>query len=582
MVAQLVLVLAGEAQLISFGWTLFAECLILPCLVGLVSSIGAPRVSRLIRAALRQGAGNAWGSIAIVMLLSLGLSVVITMIRTPHPLVHDEFSYLLAADMFVGGRVAMPMHPMWEHFETFHVLLQPSYASKYPPAQGAFLALGQLLGSPIIGVWITTSLAAGASCWMLQGWMPRRWAFLGGLLVCISYTVLIRWGQSYWGGAPAMIGGALLCGGYVRHAKRAGLAATTAMLLGAAMFATTRPYEGGVLCIVVAVHIAAQAYCNGLWRERKYWTRFAAPGIAGSCLLLAGLGTYNHAITGHWTDFPHANYHRQYGATPVFLFQSPPPEPAYRHKVLREFWTGWGAESYRQQQNLAAYLSIRSKPFVGLIFSFWGLSLGVPLLLSYSVRKRQGVSFAVMGVGLVLLASAFVPWAQRHYLAPALPLAYLLITQVLRQFYGARSPGKSRLPAFATACLASALAALVLRTTYEIRKPDHWGAERARIERELMERSGDDLVVVRYDKNHQNLDEWVYNRADIDHSAVVWAREMSSAKNVELLNYYPNRRHWLLLADAKPPRLIEHSTPVRNQAQGPIKGAAEDDEPAAK
>ena len=63
---------------------------------------------------------------------------------------------------------------------------------------------------------------------------------------------------------------------------------------------------------------------------------------------------------------------------------------------------------------------------------------------------------------------------------------------------------------------------------------------------------------MRYRPDHEILEEWVYNGADIDGSKVVWARDMGAAKNQELIDYYKDRRVWLVEPDEKPVRVTPY------------------------
>src|SRR4029077_402265 len=276
----------------------------------------------------------ALGFVAVTsLLLSAGLAF---LVRMPQPFAQDEFSYLLAGDTFSHGRLTNPPHPLWEHFETFHVLQQPTYASKYPPGQGLALAVGETIsGHPIVGVWLTTALACAAVCWMLYGWLPAHWALAGGLLT-VFHPVVVEWSQCFWGGSIAMGGGALLLGAVPRILRRVRTRHAVLLGLGMTVLAITRPYEGMVLTLfsLGALVWWMPGNVRGLWSPSALKHLVLPLGLILG-VTLAALGYQHFRDTGHPFMFPYQLHEATYGVTPLFIWQRPKPIPYYRHEVLR-------------------------------------------------------------------------------------------------------------------------------------------------------------------------------------------------------------------------------------------------------
>jgi len=95
--------------------------------------------------------------------------------------------------------------------------------------------------------------------------------------------------------------------------------------------------------------------------------------------------------------------------------------------------------------------------------------------------------------------------------------------------------------------------------------PGEFGTERARLASRLEQLPSRQLVIVRYSAKHNPDDEWVYNAADIDHSKVIWAREMDAPDDLELIQYYADRTVWLVQPDARGAELTPYPL-ARQQA----------------
>jgi hypothetical protein len=517
-------------------------------------------------------------AIALIGFSTLVLRIAVLPVEPiPEPAVHDEFAYLLQADTFAHGRLTNPTPHMWQHFETFHVIFQPTYCSKFFPGQGLFLALGKVVfGHPFWGVWLTSGLMCATITWMLQGWFPPEWAFLGGALALLRFGVFGYWANSYWGGNVAAIGGALVLGALPRIKSAILWQDATLMGIGLALLANSRPWEGVVLSLPVAVMLLVWMFGNNGPSLKVSLRTVGLPLVVVLGLTCGWLAYYCWRTTGSPVRTPYQVYEHTYGAVPVMVWQHLKPEPVYNNPMMRKL---------EIDQDLAEYRIPRILHITGSLFAVALFFFGPILLLPFGVlgfALPYGFSFHDISSStraLVLIFVVFVVGSELaifynpHYSAPATGVILGLILAALRRIRIWNKSGLFLVRAIAVACVIAfglRIVAIPLHvsksryTTYYFDQffdlhPKGWFA-RADVRSKLEKIPGGHLLIVQYQPEHDVGSEWVYNDADIDHARIIWARDIGAKRDRELLQVYKDRQAWLLEADEIPPRLLRYGT----------------------
>lgn len=543
-------------------------------------------------------------SVWVCGVAALAACVAAGLVRPPVPRVHDEFSYLLGADTFAHGRLTNrpPLEqvndaggtpaPQAGHFEAEHILVRPTYSSKYPPGQALFLAAGQVVfKAPIAGVWLSTALLCAAICWMLQAWTTARYALLGGLLAALHVGVIGWWGNTFWGGSAAGLGGALLFGSLRRLADGAGAepardrgsprALDSALLgLGVALLAASRPYEGALACAPAAV-VMGWAMLRRLQRPAAL-LRTAGPACVIVLLAAAGLAAHNRAVTGDALTFPYMEHARQYSATPMFLWQTPREPPTYPHRHLEDFHGGWERTRFERQATPATFVQASIEKSIAMWLFYVGSAFTLLMLLAPVLAVRRGgvreprrapdpwTLLALATCALVVAGVLAVPWINPHYLAPIFAPAVFLLMRFLeaRERVGELNRSLAAIVPARLAAFAWLWPGLLLSYPDS---PQPWHLQRAEIQRELAAADGPDLVIVRHGREFRPHEEWVYNGADLKGEPVVWAWELNARSNASLLEKFAGRRAWLLDAyRSEPAQLVPYPRPPAWLLQEPM------------
>jgi hypothetical protein len=533
------------------------------------SSVLAPFERKLARLAHRRQL-----AVLVVGGTSLALrAAVLPILPIPYPGLQDEFSYQLMADTFAHGRLTNPTHPMWVHFETLFVIHRPSYCSMYYPAQGMFLALGQLVGRhPFWGVWLSVGLMCSAICWMLQAWVGPFWALIGGLLSAIRIGAFSYWDNSYWGGAVTALGGALVLGALPRIKRSQRVRDALLMGAGFALLAASRPYESLFFSVPVFTALGIWMWRRGRGGQRQHWLQAAFPlalvliATAGFLLYYFWRTTGNPVLPAYIVNL------RTYAVNPNFAWLPLRPVPQYHHEIIRSHWGDW---------DIRPYDMIRAHPIVSVVvkilmlwFFYLGPLLSLPFLalgfaLPYGTSLKDvgaKTRFLLLVCAANLIAMFLAVPDNPHYAAAITAAIYTLVLMAMQRVRRWRHNSTPTGVFLVRSVAVLAVVLLVLRIAIplfglSIRNPSApwtWASPwnqlraRARVENQLKAEPGKHLVIVHYNPGHDPGEGWVNNRADIDESKIVWAQDMGPEENLELINYFKGRNIWLVQPDVNP------------------------------
>jgi hypothetical protein len=500
----------------------------------------------------------------------------------PLPFVPDDFSFLLAADTFLHGRLANPTPAMWTHFESIHITMQPTYASMYFPAQGLVLAAGKILfGHPWFGILITSAFMCAGICWMLQAWMPARWALLGGFIAIVHIGLFSYWINTYHAaGTITAFGGALILGALPRFMKKPQLRYSLAMAAGTVILGLSRPYECVLLYIPVTVILARWLIAGQNRPTPRALFRLAAAPLLLVISGAAWMGYYDYRAFGSPTTLPYTVSRNTYAMAPYFIWQKPRLGLTYRHPAMQNYYQTEEMDLYNRLHSAQGVIPVTLvKPLAAILF-FGGFAFFPLIFMLRRVLWDRRIRFLTLCVAVLIAGMLIENFLVLHYLASYTAAFYAIGLQAMRHMriwsQGDRPVGLALVRLTITVCLFMACLRLYAGPlhipiqewppTWNISwyGPDHFGTERDRVETSLEQTPGKQLVIVRYSSQHTPFDEWVYNSADIDNSKVVWAREMDAANNQELIHYYRDRKVWLVQPDSQPATISPYASPAES------------------
>jgi hypothetical protein len=250
---------------------------------------------------------------------------------------------------------------------------------------------------------------------------------------------------------------------------------------------------------------------------------------------------------------------------------------SYHHAVMKDFYLNYELPWWQQTRSARGIAKLEIAKVAQTWFFYVHSLFTLPLLMALAIlphgfswrQVSPRTRFLLIATGFGLAANSLEVHFLPHYFAPGSCLIFALVLGAMREVRSWKWHQKPVGLAITRAVplIGGLLLLLCAAGGPAFRPRDVWPAtwcspsasmfmlDRAQIQGKLEQEPGRHVVIVRYSAGHQAGLDWVYNRANIDGSKVIWARDMGREQNAELLRYFQGRRIWLMEPDLAPPRL---------------------------
>lgn len=298
--------------------------LVAAIIVGTLLSMGGTR-DKTMRTFERIAHPSPKAQVMIGIILTIGagaylLETAVERGRGFGPVIHDEHANITATRMLAGGHLWLPHHPMGDFFDSFHLITDRVYASKYGPGTAMFCAPAVWLH---VDLWLVPLILSAMSVGLFYAVLCEMFDGLAGLLGALmlpAMSALRRVSIEVLSEGPMLFLAMLLVLAVLKWRKSGRWGWVVAMGMGVGWGGLTRPVDAGCLAVFVAVGMAfapsparTKTLMSGGENKAiappplKRWATFGAMFLSALPFLVIQL-IANHGITGNWMKLPWTYY----------------------------------------------------------------------------------------------------------------------------------------------------------------------------------------------------------------------------------------------------------------------------------